>query len=351
MADIRATVVELGAIDPHPNADRLAITQVGGWQMIIPAGKYVPGDRMVYIPPDALVPLEWADKWGVTQYLRGKEGAKRVGRVSLRGLPSFGLLAPLEGDWGVGYDATADLGITKYEPPPRTGVWDAEPSHPLFPEYTTLENLRAPENQGILVEGEPVWVAEKIHGANVRWARIVENGQVNWYAGSRRLQRRAPTPSEGQGVSMWWFAFDRPGSPLRAMMDWLAKQYDTSLVVVYGEIFGPGVQYLHYGRTSLDYVVFDINVGGRFLSGFELDGTALVWNVPLAPLLGAHPYSLALVKSLSEGPSLVPGADHYREGVVVRPMEERRMADGRRVIFKFVSDTYLMKDGGDVGEV
>ena len=46
---------------------------------------------------------------------------------------------------------------------------------------------------------------------------------------------------------------------------------------------------------------------------------------------------------MSNGPSLVPGADHNREGCVIKPMKERIHDKIGRVILKCVGTEYLMK--------
>lgn len=51
------------------------------------------------------------------------------------------------------------------------------------------------------------------------------------------------------------------------------------------------------------------------------------------------------VLALAEGDSLIPTAKHYREGVVIRPIEERTDVSIGRVCLKLVSATYLEKDG------
>jgi len=78
----------------HPNADKLDLCDVLGYQMAIPKGKYKDGDIVVYIPADTILPNEWAEKFGVKDFLKGQE-KDRVGKIKLRGEPSFGLVVGL----------------------------------------------------------------------------------------------------------------------------------------------------------------------------------------------------------------------------------------------------------------
>jgi hypothetical protein len=50
------------------------------------------------------------------------------------------------------------------------------------------------------------------------------------------------------------------------------------------------------------------------------------------------------VFALAEGPSLIPGANHLREGIVVKPMRERTDLEVGRVCLKVVSNAFLEKD-------
>ena len=61
MSSLIAPVAQIEQIEPHPNADRLELATVLGWQMIIPKGQYQVGSKIVYIPIDTIVPQELSD--------------------------------------------------------------------------------------------------------------------------------------------------------------------------------------------------------------------------------------------------------------------------------------------------
>ena len=66
-------------------------------------------------------------------------------------------------------------------------------------------------------------------------------------------------------------------------------------------------------------------------------------GVTCVPSLGVMPHEEAV--ALADGPSLVPGAQNVREGVVVRPLVYRTHAEIGRVILKIVSGEYLARKG------
>jgi hypothetical protein len=64
-------------------------------------------------------------------------------------------------------------------------------------------------------------------------------------------------------------------------------------------------------------------------------------DLPWVPAVYVGAYDEALVEMASDGASLMPGADHLREGIVVRPLIERTDPEIGRVQLKIVSNAYL----------
>jgi RNA ligase (TIGR02306 family) len=324
-------IATIDAVKPHPNADRLEIATIKGWQVVVGRGTYQPGDTVVYVPPDAVVPVEWSDKWDVTKYL----SKGRVRCAKLRGEPSFGFTVSLDhlphftpSEIGVG-DNVADLfGITKYEPPFKPSTEDAAPDHPLFVKYTEIENLR--HFPDVLQDGEEVVATEKIHGGNVRVGVI--DGEM--MAGSHRLRRKRP---DDLSSSLYWFPLTQPG--VESLLSTLGA--DHKQVVLYGEVYGR-VQSLHYGiENGVAFRAFDLLVDGKYLDWDAFVALCTLHGVPTVPVVYRGPFSLDQIKADSEGQTLV-GGTHYREGVVVHPVVERHDERIGRTILKYVSDTYLL---------
>ncbi len=71
------------------------------------------------------------------------------------------------------------------------------------------------------------------------------------------------------------------------------------------------------------------------------------WQYPVraAPVLYDGPYDYDVLAALAEGDTIVGGGKHIREGVVVRPVQERRLPSGERMIAKFISEAYLLRKG------
>lgn len=325
MSTLIVEVCKIENVLPHENADALDLAHIKGWQCVIPKGKYMPGDLITYIPIDALIPEEHSERWGITKYL--SKGRVRCAR--LRGEPSFGVIVDREDqNWAEGQDVAEFYGITKYLPPIKVGAGDAAPPHPLFVEYTDVENLR--NFPDVLQEAEEVVVTEKLHGTNCRIGLI--EGEL--MAGSMSVRRQRPDDLSG---SLYWGPLAVQGVP--PLLESLGRTHRQ--VILFGEVFGSKVQSLNYGQIgTLGFRAFDILADGKYLDADAFGAVCAEFGVPTVPVLFRGPYSLETVKTLSEGNTTL-GADHIREGVVVKPAMERVDPKVGRVCLKYIGDQYL----------
>lgn len=347
-------------IEPHENADALEIARVGDYRSIVRKGQFVTGDLVAYIPEQAIVPDALLDELGLRGRLAGKE-MNRVKAIKLRGVLSQGIVYPARATWSEGQDVTAELGITKYEPPVPSHmsgqVYGAGPDRCV--KYD-IENVKAWPD--VLVEGEPVVFTEKIHGT---WCQL---GLVPTDAAGEH----GPLVVSSKGLAAKGLAFvtDAPENAHnlylrvarhlefaaragRVFADELAAGRP---VFVLGEVFGAGVQDLAYGAKTdqdqhLGFRVFDIYTGwygqGAFLSDADLQAACAALELPRVPVLYRGPFSRAVMAEYTDGRETVSGrALHVREGIVLRPQLERRHPELGRVQLKSVSEKYLLRSGG-----
>ena len=345
MAEIIVEVCKIDRVMPHPNADALELCQIKGWQCVVPLGKYQAGSLVTYIPIDSLIPLDHADRWGIRKYLSVRTGpdapappAGRVRCARLRGEPSFGVLIDVEDPaWTEGQDVRAHYGIAKYIPPLRTTAGDAAPPHPLFTEYTDIENLR--NFPDALNAGEEVSVSEKIHGTSCRVGLI----EGEWMAGSMNVRRRMPDAPEQWAQSTYWFPLSLPS--VRALVEHLGAAHRQ--VILYGEVYGSKIQDLNYGcKGALGFRAFDLLVDGKYLDVDAFSSVCREYGVHSVPILYRGAYDLAVIKTLSEGATTLAGS-HIREGVVVKPLVERVDPRVGRVAMKYIGDAYLLSKSAE----
>lgn len=319
MSEFKVEVVELGPIEKHTNADSLSITKVYDYPVILRTGDYKEGDKAVYIPVDSIVPKDDPRFAFLGDHVRIR--AKR-----LRGIFSMGLLAQADPAWTVGQDVREALRITKYEPPePLQMGGDNEKCPFEFPKYTDIEGFRRWPN--ILQEGEEVWITEKIHGANGRW--VFHDGRL-WVGSHNGIKAE-------NNDSLWWKI-----AHAENLAERLAAFPDK---IVFGEAYGQ-VQDLKYGTTQNQYKIgvfdiMDLNTR-KYLDVDEYLEMVGKLGLPAVPMLHRGPWSESL-RDLSNGPSNVAGADHMREGIVIRPIKERWDDGLGRVILKLIGEDYLLR--------
>lgn len=358
-------IVPIDWVKPHPNADKLEIAIIKGLTSVVPKGTFERGQHVVFFPPDILIPEVIAEKLGVKKYLKHSlfDGIKcqcRVAACRLRGEPSFGFIVPMEKGIEVafplasilGRDQTYALGdnvdawfdARKYEPPLRPTAEDAERDDANFHKYTSIEHYwRFPD---AIAEGTQVRITEKIHGTNSRVGFIRKpDGTFEYMAGSHRVRRKKP--EEGRR-SLYWLPLLQDGRAENLLFT-LSK--DKHSVIIFGEIYGAGIQDMDYG-TPQGYRVFDISVDGKYLGWDEVRRLCDWFQIETVPLLYQGPFSADLVKQFTYGPTTLaePGqiksAFKDREGCVITPLAEQFYAPtGGRLILKSVSADYLDRKG------
>ena len=117
-------------------------------------------------------------------------------------------------------------------------------------------------------------------------------------------------------------------------------------MILFGEVYGSKVQSLHYGRVgALGFAAFDLLVDGCYLDADDFAGACARHGVPAAPVVFHGPFAPETVRAVSGGRTTFNGADHIREGVVVRPADERTDPKVGRVILKYLGDEYLLAKG------
>jgi RNA ligase (TIGR02306 family) len=340
MSSIKVEVTQIQDIRPHGNADSLDLATVGGWQMCVKKGAYQSGDPIVYFEQGAILPRDVADRLGVTQYLSEKTDINGdrvlvIHRVKLRGEPSFGLVVSPEPGMELGSDVAAFYGAAKYHPPLKSEAGDAEVADPRFPTYTDIENMRSYSD--MFLEGEEIIATEKIHGTNCRVGFVADGETQILMAGSKGIRRKQPASREDFRDNTYWYPHSLPN--VSALLDYL-WQIGHHQAVLFGEIYGKGVQSYAYAQGSIAFRAFDLMVDGQYLDHEKFVMFCETHHVETVPIAYQGPFSLDTIKQLSDGDSLV-GGTHGREGVVVKPTVERRDVKIGRVILKYVGDSYL----------
>ncbi len=320
-------------IEEHPDADLLELARIGDYYSIVLKGQFQDGDICAYIPEASVVPDSLIAEMGLEGKLAGSQH-NRVKAVRLRGVLSQGLVYAMPGRTP-GVDVQQELGITKWEPPIPThmrGQVESRAGQTLkFP----VENIKKyPE---MFREGETVTITEKIHGTWCCLARAGSEPLVSSLGMSE--QGLALKRNEANRNNLYVRQWELHEEILQRMENKLgAADFH-----VLGEIYGARVQDLKYGLNTQEFRVFDIAVNGEYQTCEYIN--SMGWNT--VPVLYEGPYSKEIVRRLTEGRSTLPGAEHIREGVVIRPVPEAVSSlTGTRKIAKSISESYLLRRGG-----
>jgi len=338
MSTHEVKVVKVGEVTKIQNSDNLGTVQVWGYTAIVRLGDIVEGDLAVYIEPDYVLPApaENADVAARFAFLGDK---RRVKAKRLRGTWSQGLLVKAWGDMKEGDDVMSLLGIIRYEPEMgKIGTdGNAESPHDSLKSLWKygIENLR--RNFDEFQPGEMVDITEKIHGANSKYAfrdgRMWVGSHSRWVKAPGTYTREDGTTYDA-AANIWWSVLDQ--NP------WIEAWCRANpTMTLFGEVFGQ-VQDLKY----------DAKPGQLFFRAFDILQQNLAWMdvadfksmLPpehRSPEVYTGPYNFMIVEDLSRMDSKL--AKHLAEGVVVKPMVERRFRGGR-VALKMVSDRYLSRE-------
>ena len=369
MSQIIVKVCKVDEIKPHGNADLLEIVCVGAWETCVKKDVFKVDDLVVFIPPDAILPQALHEFLGITQYCgelpqsseEAKQGKRRVRAARLRGTKSFGTLMTLNDvaefhavsygeypniDFVEGDDVASILGITKYDPPEKVTAGDQEAGHALFHKYTDIERFQ--NFPDVLSVGEDVVITEKIHGTNCRVGLVQTDEGLVWMAGSHNTRRRE-LDTKGN-TSLYWKPLVNSIGDLRGLIEDLQHDRSAVAVIVFGEIYGPGIQDMQYGGL-VEFRVFDISVNGDYLNWFDVRYICGIYGVETVPILYSGPFTKAVLMDRTDGPTAVceevVSKFKGREGCVVKPLAERRDFDlpSQRVILKSVNADYLGRIG------
>jgi RNA ligase (TIGR02306 family) len=351
MSSLIVEVCAVAEVLPHPNADALEIAVVKGWQCLIKKGSFKAGDKVVYFPIDTVLPLTLSERIGVTKYLKplrkdfvysGSTPGGRVGAARLRGVVSYGLLIACEDpEWDVGRDVAAHYEVSKWQPPEEFTDGDIEVPHECFHRYTDIENLKNFPTAFRL--GEEICLTEKIHGTNSRLGWIQTDQGYVWMAGSHSTRKKASAPGSLK-TNLYWMPLTET---VKALLS--AERFQGRSVVLFGEIYGAGVQDLHYGLVNGQkaFRAFDLAVNGRYLDYDEFLETCTAFGVATVPILYRGPFSAEVIARHTRGESQVASGAQIREGVVIKPVWERHSEElGGRLILKSISDDYVLRKGG-----
>jgi RNA ligase (TIGR02306 family) len=338
-----ARVVKIDSVVNHPNADRLDLCKVGGWQVLSKRDLYKTGDLAIYFEIDSWIPHELdpsLTKEGHEPKVYNGVLGQRLRTVKLRGELSQGLLIPLNFGLGglplelvdvqEGEDLTELLGIQKWEMeiPAQLAGQTKAPFPSQFPktDQERVQNLSTMIELYRLGAVERFYIQEKLEGSSMTCYLIDGNFGVC----SRNLDL-----IETEGNTFWQVARELD------IENKMRNLFGEQNIAIQGELIGPAIQGNIYKLAKPTMRVFDIvDTQGKLCPGM-LTSYCDYMGLETVPNLGViqtndPEFSIEGLLKIAEGKSIL-NPSQEREGIVLK-----HYLDGN-VSFKAISNRYLEK--------
>lgn len=381
MSTIEAKIIKITNIKSHPNADKLEIVLPngeGGFECVVGLGQFSENDLAIYIMPDSVITEEMSATLMERSKIQIKNG--RIRPIKIRNILSEGLCLnpeewlnhPVQED----DDVTEELGITKYEPPPRSssslrsgkGI-NFNYKNENFKEYYCVEKFK--KCPKVLAELNPEVVATiKYHGTNFRcgWVKKPEYKKTWWQKFISLFVKKNPQEflvgshnkikfptkdalknGDYYNTDTWWRAAKKYDleSVTKQIVDHEAMLHpdkDPPNVMLFAEVVGPGIQKGYdYGISAgeIEIRVFDIMIGGNYADWDTVVHLCNCFNLPVVDEVYRGPWHLDVTKKAA-AIDIYNGKKYVREGVVIRSIKEAWHPKCGRVIFKYLNEAYLL---------
>jgi len=358
-------------IKPIDGADNIELAVVGGWNAIVKKGAQTVGEHVVIMTTDAVVPVEISDSIGVTGYLRK---GQRVRTVKLRGVYSECLIVSLASlpqmkeryasgigyFWEEGDDLMEKLAIFKYEAPVRqvqlsSGRKVKYRNNPNFGVYYKFPNLK--NVAGMFTNDDIVHISRKLHGTNARYG-IVKKTKLSLIDRVKKFFRLADKlvgyeyvygshnvekGSDSQGfysTDVWRTVaerYDIKNKLRKHALHLLDCNELGSGIVIYGEIYGAGIQTNYdYGLTDIEFAGFDVVVSGKYESVMMADWMLSQLDLPIVETLHVGKWSQEVQDEFVFN-NVILGTKVPHEGIVIK-----HVSGERNRIAKVINPDYLI---------
>lgn len=335
----------------HPNADRLSLCKVEGlaYQFVTGRDQYKIGDKVVFFPLDAELPIPLVEALGMVGKFSGAQ-KNRIATVRLRGEFSQGFVCPFESitvylrKYGFSYDTsslTEDLEVMKYDPPEVLCKGGKLIAHVSGVPYYDIEGV---DRHLYIIEklsDMPVLIMSKIEGSN-HYCGITD-------AGVEVVGQRNGQIILTEGSAHTWWDCAKSENLLNIAKKIQNDLFTNKTVILRGELIGPGIQGNYYNLSKHKILIFDILVNGEYLSANDFIYICESYNIQTVPILSR---SITLkdwlngmnIKQASNYKSLL--VEKLEEGLVIKPMVEQIDSSLKgRLIIKQRGVEYLYQSG------
>lgn len=346
-----ASIQEIREVISLPDFDNLELARVLGWNALVQkANNYKPGDKVVYIEYDSVLPSDnqYTEHWS---FLESRKW--RVKPYKLRGIVSDGLILPItifdfHAGLSVGDDVTALLGITKFDNESNSVTLggDNAAGFPSYVPRTDQERLQTVQHRltEIIELNIPIVGTLKVDGTSATY--VIDPTSKELLICSRNFVKK-------RGQNTVYNIIGEQRYDMDSILDYKGGRY-----AIQGEIYGPGIQKNPLGAKEVSFMVFDVyDLESRTYLNYA-DMQRFCWDCALIPVperkmilspastLGEYTNPTQLINvflNLSTGN--YEGTKNPIEGLVWRPydVEMTSKIDFSRITWKVINNDYLIK--------
>lgn len=345
------TIQKILEVNPIPDADKIEMLKVLGWEVVSQKGNFKVGDLCLFFEIDSFLPVhpefEFLRKGCFRKMADGSDGF-RLRTVRLRSQISQGLALPLDilNKFEIlnkinlveGTDLTELLGVKKWEPPvPSCLEGKMKNTFPSF--VPKSDETRIQVLQSVLTEhkGLSCYYSEKLDGTSI--TSFVNNGEFG-------VCGRNNEWFEDEANSYWKVA-------RQLKLEEKLKSLDIN-IAYQGELIGEGIQgnkYKLIGQTAYCFNLFNIDKY-EYFEYKDLVEIIKKLDIPLVPILDDNFILIDNIPTLTKlaniKSKLNPNAD--AEGIVIRPLENIKVMRsefdfaGGRLSFKSINPLFLLEE-------
>lgn len=332
--------------EPIPDADRIELGHVLGWQCVVNKGEFKPMDFGVYFEIDSFLPIR-----PEFEFLRSSSYKKTdimgegflLKTKKFRGQISQGLLLPLTafpelaGEcWEPGDDVTEILGVRKYEIEERaTTGGNVIGTLPYDVPHTDETRVQAEPDLIQEFAGKEFYISTKMDGSS-HSVSLDENG---FHVTGHNYEYK------DDDSSAFYRFVNQLG--LREKMEELAKERGFKTLTMQGEFCAPGIQQNRLKLQKPAWYVFTVRIDGERVSLTDLQATCALLEVDTVPIeeIGEDlPAIYPTVEALLERADGEYPNGGKKEGIVVRPTEPVYSPTiGAELSMKVVNNKYLLR--------
>jgi RNA ligase (TIGR02306 family) len=330
-----ASIEIIKKLRDHPNADRLQICEVLGWQVVVQKGIHQEGNTVVFITIDTILPkATWSESFSDKQNDSDKQ--IRLKNIKLRGEYSSGVVLPISEfpefkDDLIGHDVTMQLGVVKY-----VKELPANLSGETIGDFPTQYAPKTDEDNGLndlelvkcVLEYPSITITQKIDGSSI--TLVVENGELT-HVCSRNLSKKETDNS----------AFWKASRKLNIPVGWNGT--------IQGELAGNGIQRNQLKLDDIRIFVFQIYVNGvcmpyNVMKNFcenelKCDAVPMLFELKQESSYSMWKEPLKKLQELADNQVYSSGL--AAEGIVVRPSDYPKSKHSRRPLgFKLINRNY-----------